>query len=48
MELEQVGPMLTVVQTLAPGAVVTLPKGWPGCWDITEALRKVYVVVGWP
>lgn len=30
---------------LHPGAVVTLPKGWSGRWDIDETLRKVYVVV---
>ena len=30
---------------LAPGAVVTLPKGWSGRWDISETLRKVYVIV---
>lgn len=33
-------------QHLAPGSVVTLPKGWSGRWDITETLRKVYVIVG--
>ena len=31
---------------LVPGAVVTLPKGWSGRWDISETLRKVYVIVG--
>ena len=30
---------------LTPGAVVTLPKGWSGRWDIAESLRKVYVLV---
>ena len=30
---------------LVPGAVVTLPKGWSGRWDLTETLRKVYVIV---
>jgi len=30
---------------LGPGSVVTLPKGWSGRWDITETLRKVYVIV---
>ena len=30
---------------LVPGAVVTLPKGWSGRWDISETLRKVYVIV---
>ena len=33
-------------QMLFPGAVVTLPKGWSGRWDISETLRKVYVIVG--
>lgn len=27
------------------GAVVTLPKGWTGRWDIEETVRKVYVIV---
>ncbi len=31
---------------LVPGAVVTLPKGWSGRWDLSETLRKVYVIVG--
>ena len=31
---------------LGPGSVVTLPKGWSGRWDITQTLRKVYVIVG--
>lgn len=30
---------------LRPGSVVTLPKGWSGRWDITQTLRKVYVLV---
>ena len=30
---------------LGPGSVVTLPKGWSGRWDITQTLRKVYVLV---
>ena len=30
---------------LTPGTVVTLPKGWSGRWDITETLRKVFVIV---
>ena len=30
---------------LDPGAVVTLPIGWSGRWDITETLRKVFVIV---
>ena len=32
-------------QILAPGVVVTLPKGWSGRWDLTEKLRKVYVLI---
>ena len=27
------------------GAVVTLPKGWSGRWDITQTARKVYVII---
>ena len=30
---------------LETGTVLTLPKGWSGRWDITETLRKVYVIV---
>ena len=30
---------------LVPGAIVTLPVGWSGRWDITETLRKVFVIV---
>ncbi|MDH3740920.1 MAG: cupin domain-containing protein [Hyphomicrobiales bacterium] len=30
---------------LAAGSVITLAKGWSGRWDITETLRKVYVIV---
>lgn len=30
---------------LSAGSVVTLPKGWSGRWDITETLRKVFVIV---
>ena len=30
---------------LVPGSVITLPKGWSGRWDLTETLRKVYVLV---
>ena len=33
------------VRALEAGTVVTLPKGWSGRWDITETLRKVYVIV---
>jgi uncharacterized protein len=32
-------------QNVTPGTVVTLPKGWTGRWDITETVRKVYVIV---
>ena len=34
-----------VEHVLIPGPALTLPKGWPGRWDITETLRKVYVIV---
>lgn len=30
---------------LTAGSVITLTKGWSGRWDITETLRKVYVIV---
>ncbi|MGZ0186830.1 MAG: cupin domain-containing protein [Alphaproteobacteria bacterium] len=33
------------VHELDAGTVITLPKGWSGRWDITETLRKVYVIV---
>ncbi len=33
------------VRLLTPGAVVTLPRGWSGRWDISETLRKIYVIV---
>lgn len=29
---------------LAPGVTVHQPDGWHGTWDVTEAVRKVYVV----
>jgi uncharacterized protein len=29
---------------LAAGDAVTFPKGWSGTWDITETLRKAYVI----
>ena len=32
-------------RVLVPGSVITLPKGWSGRWDLTETLRKVYVLV---
>lgn len=32
-------------QALSAGSVVTLHKGWTGRWDVTETLRKVYVIV---
>ena len=31
---------------LGEGDVFVLPKGWSGRWDITETVRKLYVVVG--
>ena len=30
---------------IGTGSVVTLPKGWTGRWDITETVRKVYVII---
>ena len=33
------------VRELEPGVVVTLPKGWSGRWDISETLRKIYVII---
>lgn len=33
------------VHPLSAGTVITLPRGWSGRWDITETLRKAYVVV---
>ena len=27
------------------GSVVTLAKGWTGRWDITQTVRKVYVII---
>jgi uncharacterized protein len=32
-------------QVLTAGSVVTLHKGWTGRWDVTETLRKVYVII---
>jgi uncharacterized cupin superfamily protein len=29
---------------LCPGDTMVFPKGWAGAWDITETLRKVYVI----
>jgi len=29
---------------LHPGTVVALPDGWAGEWDLTETVRKIYVV----
>ena len=29
---------------LVPGTWHTLPTGWSGRWDITETLRKMYVL----
>ena len=29
---------------LAPGVTLAIPEGWVGEWDITETVRKVYVV----
>ncbi|MCP5152202.1 MAG: DUF861 domain-containing protein [Ectothiorhodospiraceae bacterium] len=32
-------------RVIGAGSVLTLPKGWSGRWDVTETLRKVYVIV---
>ena len=32
-------------QELTAGSVIVLPKGWTGRWDVTETVRKVYVIV---
>lgn len=32
-------------QELSAGSVIVLPKGWTGRWDVTETVRKVYVIV---
>lgn len=29
---------------LGPGVAVVMPKGWSGRWDISETVRKIYVV----
>ena len=29
---------------LRPGDLLVLPTGWSGRWDVTEKLRKVYVI----
>jgi uncharacterized cupin superfamily protein len=29
---------------LTPGVAVATPEGWVGEWDITETIRKVYVI----
>ncbi len=29
---------------LTAGSVIVLPKGWTGRWDVTETVRKVYVI----
>ena len=31
---------------LGEGDVFVLPKGWSGRWDVTETVRKLYVLVG--
>lgn len=31
---------------LGEGDVFVLPKGWSGRWDISETVRKLYVLVG--
>ena len=32
-------------RSLSAGTVVTLAKGWSGRWDITQTVRKVYVII---
>lgn len=34
-----------VVHEIRPGAVVTLPAGWTGVFDLSEPTRKVYTIV---
>jgi len=29
---------------IGPGDTMLFPRGWAGTWDITEALRKLYVI----
>jgi len=29
---------------IAPGITMAIPEGWTGEWDLTETVRKVYVV----
>lgn len=33
------------VVVLRPGVTVHQPDGWHGTWDVTEPVRKVYVVI---
>lgn len=33
------------VVALRPGVTVHQPDGWHGTWDVTEPVRKVYVVI---
>lgn len=32
-------------QTVGPGDLFVLPRGWTGTWEIHEAIRKVYVML---
>lgn len=32
-------------QTVGPGDLFVLPRGWTGTWEIHEAIRKVYVTL---
>ena len=32
-------------ERLGEGDVLVLPKGWSGRWDITETVRKLFVLV---
>lgn len=32
-------------QTVGPGDLFVLPRGWTGTWEIHEAIRKIYVTL---
>lgn len=34
-----------VARDIGPGDLVHLPVGWTGRWDVSEPMRKVYVIV---
>lgn len=33
---------------LGPGDAIMLPRGWKGTWEITEQVRKIYVILSDP